>query len=366
MNDTSSGSAQIARLRLPNPDMQQPPSASRDTERTPLLQAQQQREQQQQDGLSSVNSNAVSTQQRPRARRSASSRSGIRRSKRRSLACRVAIGLALAASFLAVVVLVLFIVVARSATSGILLHLFSSLGGLRTCSECYLILGGIRQLALLGDNTFTNTFTSLCIDLRIQPADVCKGALSRQGPVIAQSLRRIQPNRYTAAVFCSKMFGLCDSHVTRTQDWPESVFPPPANHKPRRRKRSGKTKKIVHIADIHVDREYKPGTEGKCGRVLCCREPPQSGGLLGPSKVVSPAGEYGHPACDTPFSLLNSLLEAVQEVAGDAVGVLSTGDIPSHAVWEESKESVSRDVLDVYSLMRSRLAMPVYGSIGNQ
>lgn len=306
--------------------------------------------------------------QRTTSSNTVQSTSSARRRKRvnqRSLACRIAIGLSLAAAFLLVVAIVLLLVIARSATSGILLHLFSTLGGLSTCSECYLILGSIRQLALLGDKTFTNTFTTICIDLRIQPADVCRGALSRQGPVIAQSLRRIQPNRYTAAAFCSKMFGLCGSHVGRSQDWPNTVFPP-ANITARPKKRSGKTKKLVHIADIHVDRAYKTGSEARCGRVLCCRDAIETGGLLGPPKIKSPAGEFGHPICDTPFSLFNSMLDAVREVAGDAVAVISTGDIPSHAVWEDDKASVTKDILDVYSLMRSRFAMPVYGAIGNQ
>lgn len=335
-------------------------------ERTPLLRSQREH--------ASLDTDD-GTLQRPPLRRGISTSSGSRRRSRgalaaakppRTLACRIAIGVAIAGSFLLVVVIVLVLVLARSATSGILLHLFSSLGGLSTCSECYLILGGIRQLALLGDKTFTNTFTAICIDLRIQPADVCRGALSRQGPVIAQSLRRIQPGRYTAATFCSKMFGLCNSHVARVQDWPESVFPPRSKppHKPK--KRSGKTKKIVQIADIHLDRAYKTGSEARCGRVLCCRATPAAGGLLGSEKVKSPAGEYGHPACDTPFSLFNSLLDAVHEFAGDAVAIISTGDIPSHAVWEESQDSVTRDILDVYSLMRSRFRIPVYGAIGNQ
>lgn len=38
----------------------------------------------------------------------------------------------------------------------------------------------------------------------------------------------------------------------------------------------------------------------------------------------------------------------------------------SDAVWEESRESTSLDILEAYAIMRSALDMPVFGTLGNQ
>lgn len=36
------------------------------------------------------------------------------------------------------------------------------------------------------------------------------------------------------------------------------------------------------------------------------------------------------------------------------------------AVWEETRESTSLDILETYAVMRSALNMPVFGTLGNQ
>ena len=179
--------------------------------------------------------------------------------------------LALVTSIMAVVfsaMLILWVMLSHS--SSVLLHLLSSLGSLSTCSTCFSLLVPVRQLALLGDNAFTKTFTDICIDLHIQPAHVCKGALQRQAPIIAQSIRQIQPNKRTAAALCTKLFGLCSARGEAVMDWPSEVFPT-ANISKKARQRSGKSKKVVHITDLHIDRLYQPGSEAACGESLCCR-----------------------------------------------------------------------------------------------
>jgi len=250
-------------------------------------------------------------------------------------------------------------------SSRILLSFLSSLGSLSTCSTCFSLLVPLRQLAVFGDGAFTKTFTTLCVDLNIQPREICEGAVARQGPVIAQSLRAIQPNRRTAASLCTKLFGLCSSRGSPVQDWPGELFPKPDPHRKHPSKRTGpaKVRKVVQISDLHIDKLYKAGAEATCVGVLCCRE--NSGFLLDRSKPLRKAGPYGDIRCDTPPSLFKSMLDAIQEHAGDAEFVISTGDIPSHAVWEETPELTSKDIYEAYAIMRAALKVPVYGAIGN-
>lgn len=253
-------------------------------------------------------------------------RKPVSRKRCRVRACWVVALLSLVALVAAILALSL-----TGNASSIVLSLLSSLSSLSTCSTCFTLLVPIRQLALLGDAAFTNTFTSLCADLHIQPRDICKGALERQGPAIAQSLRQIQPNKRTAAAFCSKMFGLCSSRGESIPDLPSELFlPPNITRKPNTRP-SGKRRKVVQISDIHIDRSYKQGTEAKCGRVLCCREDtnPRKQSDGSPVKPVLPAGPFGDPHCDAPYSLYKSMLEAIKTHAGDADFIVSTGDIAS-------------------------------------
>lgn len=194
---------------------------------------------------------------------------------------------------LLIIVTVTVILLVSSNSSSILLHFLSSLGSLSTCSTCFSLLVPLRQLAILGDRAFTNTFTTLCVDLRIQPAEVCQGAVARQGPVIAQSLRAIQPNRRTAASLCTKLFGLCGNRGGPIQDWPSEVFPKPdethrSKKKKKKKTRSGKIRRVVQISDLHVDRLYKAGAEASCVGVMCCRA--ESGLLPDRSKSMRKAG----------------------------------------------------------------------------
>lgn len=264
----------------------------------------------------------------PTACRSAGSkRCSVRRSRKYRRACLVIAGLGLVSLVAVGVTLAL-----TGSASSIVLSFLSSLSSLSTCSTCFTLLVPIRQLALLGDAAFTNTFTSLCVDLHIQPADVCRGALERQGPAIAQSLRQIQPNKRTAAAFCSKVFGLCSSRGESIADLPRELFMEPNITRHAHTKPSGKRKKVIHVSDIHIDRFYKEGTEANCGRVMCCREDlsPSNRHADGtPFKPAVPAGPFGDPNCDAPFSLFKSMLEAIKTHASDADFVISTGDIAS-------------------------------------
>lgn len=57
------------------------------------------------------------------------------------------------------------------------------------------------------------------------------------------------------------------------------------------------TYNIIHMADMHVDMDYEPGSDAFCGEPLCCRA------INGyPQEADKKAGYYGsHGSCDVPF-----------------------------------------------------------------
>lgn len=45
---------------------------------------------------------------------------------------------------------------------------------------------------------------------------------------------------------------------------------------------------------------------------------------------------------------------------------MSCSALRTDAVWEETRETTSRDIYEAYAIMRSALRIPIYGTIGNQ
>lgn len=167
----------------------------------------------------------------------------------------------------AVAVIIRTLFLSRVAT--LVLKLFTALSSFSTCGSCFGLITSARQLAFLGDKTFVDTISGVCRNLKLQDPAVCNGAISRQGPVIAQTLRRIQPNKRAAAALCTKLWGMCDSHEA-IEDWPQEMFPAPSIVR-QPLPRSGRTQQVVHISDIHMDRDYIVGAESACNKPMCCR-----------------------------------------------------------------------------------------------
>ena len=246
--------------------------------------------------------------------------------------------------------------------ASLLFQVLSSFSQVSRCGSCFALISTVKSLANLGDAVFVKTISNVCIDLRIQHPDVCRGAIARQGPVIASTLRRISPNKHSASLLCQKLWGMCPTHEI-PEDWPAERFPSPLTVPvtPKPANRSGKNLKIVHISDLHVDPQYLPGAEAICDKPLCCRADSTTPG----QPVKLPASEFGSSRCDTPPRLLRSMLAEIMRVAPDALFVASTGDILPHNVWTETRESVIAGLRSTYSLMNSDLAMPVFASPGN-
>ena len=153
----------------------------------------------------------------------------------------------------------------------VLLDLSTGLQKLGTCTGCVVgFLGPLKALAAIGDGGFTNILLDVCVSLKIQPEDVCTGALETQGPIIAHSLRSMTIGGSASEAFCTHLLKSCRAEQIRpyTVHLPRPVAPTP----PKRWESQGrKPFKIVHLSDLHMDPRYAVGSEQACGRPLCCR-----------------------------------------------------------------------------------------------
>lgn len=257
-------------------------------------------------------------------------------------------------------------------SSALQFGLVASLARVTSCNTCFALLLPLQQLARLGDGPFSSTISAVCTTFRLQPPDVCAGAVERQAPVLAHVLRSIQPNRRGAAALCRRMFGFCSNdYSSELEDWPRQHIPPLNYSKHhlsslssrKRQARTGKHVQVIHITDLHIDRLYTVGSEAKCNKPICCRA--DSATAKAPFAAKTHAGPFGHQACDSPQSLVRSMLDAIREIAPDASFAINTGDIPAHDVWMETQETVGSSVSDAYALLRGALKMPIFGAIGN-
>ncbi|GAA5872365.1 hypothetical protein JCM8547_000909 [Rhodosporidiobolus lusitaniae] len=266
-----------------------------------------------------------------------------------------------------------------------------------TCAACVTALAPLQQLALIGDSAFVDTFVEFCADFQIQDSAVCHGAVGTQAPILAHALRSISLGSPAAHGFCSAVMKLCPVKKTRERTVELSPLPEKevgeeewqalqvekengtsVERVRRKWESTGRTPfKVVHISDVHVDRDYLEGSSATCSRPTCCNEPPTAG-----KDVDDPAGKFGEPTCDTPEPLVSSMMKAVEEFASDRAFTIFTGDIVDAAVWQVDQQGVTSDLeawgLNMNSLSSSTTSTssssgssntngsaPVYSVIGN-
>ncbi|GAA6037470.1 hypothetical protein JCM8097_008204 [Rhodosporidiobolus ruineniae] len=246
-----------------------------------------------------------------------------------------------------------------------------------SCATCIGLLAPLKALANVGDDAFVETFVGFCTKLGIEDEDVCLGAVGSQAPILAHDLRSIALASPAAKSFCSTVFGLCPLQKTREHTVQLTAAPERAvgeeeweavmagrervrverakkgrrsgeegEKEPARVRRRWESKgrppfKVVHISDVHVDREYTEGAATDCSKVICCREyGPHSVG----EGVLHPAGKFGHKKCDAPPALVDSMFGAIEQYAGDRAFTIFTGDVVESAVWAVEEENVSEDL----------------------
>ncbi|KAE9407958.1 sphingomyelin phosphodiesterase [Gymnopus androsaceus JB14] len=226
----------------------------------------------------------------------------------------------------------------------------------RDCASCHTLLLNLRVTATLGDNALSNTLKSLCKQLKLQDPDVCEGIFDSVGPLVAHDLRSMSPFGQTSTKFCNAMLGLCDEPPVNEYTVP---FPKPAPANPKEFKSSGRPPfQVTHFSDVHIDHDYSVGSEANCSKPLCCRV------FADQSNTTKlPAGPLGNHLCDTPNTLADSIVKAIDDM--NSSFSLFTGDIVDGAVWLVNQEDVTADINLFSEEFRMGLSAPVFPALGN-
>eukprot|EP00898_Chlorokybus_atmophyticus_P001055 jgi/Chlat1/1950/Chrsp157S02268 len=227
-----------------------------------------------------------------------------------------------------------------------------------------------------------------CVNLRLAPAQVCKGAIEAYGPIVLPLLSK---RALDSHFVCAKL-GFCpDDNSTASgcafergsgQQPEPSWFPPDekdatttttttttSHGRERRtaltdRRASGHVGKFLHVTDIHMDFEYRAGANAMCGLPLCCHA---TDGV--PASPSAAAGRWGDYRCDAPAPLLDSMLGTFGKAEGEDVGVdfvVFTGDLVPHIIWKGTREDSVAHLKDFSARFGAAFAgKKVYASFGN-
>ncbi|CAF2803422.1 unnamed protein product [Rotaria sp. Silwood2] len=169
------------------------------------------------------------------------------------------------------------------------------------CKICHILLPVIRILIDVNQTErLENVTLEICNEFGLV-LDVCSGAVYEYKDAVIQV---IALTHFSNKALCSLALN-CD----RQTDYPVlnwSVAIPdrkPSPQPPKPPSPDSPKLKVLQLADIHVDFEYKPGSEADCLEPLCCRKGPPLPGH--PS-----AGFWGTSLhCDIPYWTAQAILE---------------------------------------------------------
>ncbi|KAK7468297.1 hypothetical protein VKT23_002811 [Stygiomarasmius scandens] len=244
-----------------------------------------------------------------------------------------------------------------SVQASLLDDILQALENLVDCASCHAALVPLQTLAFQGDDAFNTVFIEICDALQLEDPDVCQGALSASGPIIAHDLRSINITGQTAGRLCDALFGFCSSNLSTPFTVP---LPPPKPSTPSAPPSERREPfQVVHISDVHIDRQYTVGAEANCTKNICCRNFPDQVG----HNITEPAEPNGNHNCDSPTSLADSMLEAVNDI--NPKFVIFTGDVVEGAIWLVDQTEVTNDLEDFNAQLLSKVNTQIFPSLGN-
>lgn len=217
---------------------------------------------------------------------------------------------------------------------------------------------------------------------------MCEGIISRLGPsfywIVKQRQRELSPQEFCGVTFQSLGCRISRRRQANSEfNWEiepiHEYFPLPSSGSPRPAlpdptdnvesftplsiKRVDRPAKILHLADLHIDLDYKTGTAAECENdILCCQE---RWGY--PNDTEVGAGYYGdNRKCDAPMNMLHLTLNHIRKQHPDIDLIYMTGDLVPHNIWytdEEENKLIIRSVSKVlYDYFPNTRIIPCLGN----
>ncbi|CAG2103821.1 unnamed protein product [Medioppia subpectinata] len=197
---------------------------------------------------------------------------------------------------------------------------------------------------------------------------VCSGILDRIADPMVYVL---QNTNLTVPEVCAALLHPdCMTHLglplTRYVHW-ELPLPKRRRFKPRYPRNKKRQLKMLHLTDVHLDLCYAPGSASHCREPLCCR--PSSPPLTSRSSAGNHSAGYWAEtrfSCDARLEFVAAAIKHMADRHRDLDFIIWTGDNAPHDVWNTTRESNLRHILEVTRIVkRAFRGKPVFPTLGN-
>lgn len=239
-----------------------------------------------------------------------------------------------------------------------------ALGSLK-CSACQLTLKYALWKFRKPDGTYNGLpefVQSACKRLKIETNNVCDGIVTTYKNVVLTLLHELQ-------LSAEQVCGLILPSTCYSPDLPwnkikwnvtiPGVIPRNSSSGNRIPRSLRTTARVLHLSDIHMDLNYKPGGNVDCSEPLCCRVP---GKMKASDRQAGYWGSLGY--CDTPYWTLENFLQQTSKNTYDYI--IWTGDLPAHNDWSQSRDAQISVLYNLTSLLVKYFPKtPIYPSLGN-
>lgn len=229
---------------------------------------------------------------------------------------------------------------------------------LSTCELCNLIVPAAKELIALNESALMETLGILiCHYLHFADDAVCEGMIEEYSDVVIEVMRH---SPLSTMEICGVAFNCMRQADIPALQWNVTLPTPVQSRAISDHRTSKSTLSILHLADLHIDINYKPGSNAKCGRPLCCRDGSPEPGDLG-------AGFWGdYRTCDIPKWTAESILNYIVQNEQQIDFIYFTGDIAPHDVWQQTQSKDLNEISFTTHLLKQTFPnKKIYPCVGN-
>ncbi|CAF0910592.1 unnamed protein product [Adineta ricciae] len=230
---------------------------------------------------------------------------------------------------------------------------------LTPCELCNILLPIAKGLIAVNESSLIEKLgITLCQYLHLADDEVCAGMIDEYNPVLIEVLRH---SPLATHEICGVAFGCMRQADIPALQW-NVTFPPSTVQisSSDMRSRAQATISILHLADLHIDTKYTPGSNANCGRPLCCRDGKPRPGELGAQFW----GDYR--TCDLPAWTAENMLQYISQVEEQIDFIYFTGDIAPHDVWQQTQAKDLEEISFTTRLLKRTFPnKKIYPCVGN-
>ncbi|RFU31936.1 hypothetical protein B7463_g4446, partial [Scytalidium lignicola] len=238
------------------------------------------------------------------------------------------------------------------------------------CSKCMAALSVGQMLAKAAPKYVPDAMISLCTSTGFQSSASCQSNYDSTtfGAIWTQILALADVTGLDGRYICNQLSGnFCPTPGVGHTANITSMFPKPKPTNYKTRKASGKTVKVLHLSDFHLDARYDVASEANCPSGLCCR---YNAALTTPAQTPAPL--YGAYRCDTPYFLGVSALQSIASLTGTGrtqaapAWTIYTGDLVSHDAQNQLSQSYIEYIeTSIFTMFKAYISGPIYAALGN-